>query len=299
MARKLQVQCLEAVHHARGRGGRREAIFHDAQDRQLFLASWGKPSRGLVAHGGQVPRVGSCPCRSAKTRQVDKVRPVHMAMSQDPGELDSGYVAEGKLQHAIEALEHALSLIPWTPFHQAIGPNDFLALAEKMSTHLAACICSLDEPQEVEAIYLELGEIEINPHDWICRVYPCKPFVNPNYNSEKSPCELLDVPTVPWPESTPYDAFLESVQWQRQCEPFHLEGCPQLRVAFRDFDNLPVARRTPPMEEAFSITSVLLIRRFQQLVQEVHCNAKDHHLDFGRLPIISAGYGDETFFVSL
>ena len=42
MARKLRVEYPGAVYHVMNRGGRREAIFKDDQDRQRFLATLGE-----------------------------------------------------------------------------------------------------------------------------------------------------------------------------------------------------------------------------------------------------------------
>ncbi len=42
MARKVRVEYPGAIHHAINRGDRREEIFQDAADRQLFLASLGE-----------------------------------------------------------------------------------------------------------------------------------------------------------------------------------------------------------------------------------------------------------------
>ncbi len=42
MARKLRVQYPGAIYHVMNRGDRREAIFHDDEDRRLFLEALGE-----------------------------------------------------------------------------------------------------------------------------------------------------------------------------------------------------------------------------------------------------------------
>ena len=39
MARKLRIEYPGAIYHVMNRGDRREAIFHDDRDRDLFLAT--------------------------------------------------------------------------------------------------------------------------------------------------------------------------------------------------------------------------------------------------------------------
>ena len=342
------------------------------------------------------------------------------AMDENPFEASSRYVTKGRLKEAIDVLEQHLRDFPVTPFHQVIGSNGFLRLAEELSAYLDAFLRSFANSQEVKAIYLELGEIEINPHNWLCRTYPCDSFLNPNTQPEDRHRETSAVPTVPWPESTPYDAFLEGVRWEFQHPPFRLEVYPNLHKAFQDFetrrldthndsstisvndiaDLSSLANRlkqqpsavdrylcgqlspatnelladygggnaTPglllanllcdlngiifgpsiydaqrfahvslraetqhyllkcpkgdtllhlnrllledayPLElsrkesrsirAAHAAATVLLTRKFQQLVEEVHSRAKARELMIGMLPIISAAYGDEAFFVS-
>jgi hypothetical protein len=70
MARKLRVQYPGAIYHVMNRGDRREAIFTDAEDRHLYLATlgeasektdwqihaWAKLDRRAVVHGLGWPR---------------------------------------------------------------------------------------------------------------------------------------------------------------------------------------------------------------------------------------------------
>ena len=39
MARKLRIEYPGAIYHVMNRGDRREAVFHDDRDRDLFLAT--------------------------------------------------------------------------------------------------------------------------------------------------------------------------------------------------------------------------------------------------------------------
>lgn len=45
MARKLRVEYPGAIYHVMNRGDRREAIFHDDRDRDLFLATLAESPR--------------------------------------------------------------------------------------------------------------------------------------------------------------------------------------------------------------------------------------------------------------
>ena len=45
MTRKLRIEYPGAIYHVMNRGDRREAIFHDDQDRELFVATLAKAPR--------------------------------------------------------------------------------------------------------------------------------------------------------------------------------------------------------------------------------------------------------------
>jgi len=54
MPRKLRVQYLGAIYHVMNRGGRREAIFADDEDRHGFVAALGQACEKT---GWQVPAI--------------------------------------------------------------------------------------------------------------------------------------------------------------------------------------------------------------------------------------------------
>jgi len=54
MARKLRIQYEGAIYHVMNRGDRREDIFHDDQDRQLFLKTLGEACEKTADRKGSV-----------------------------------------------------------------------------------------------------------------------------------------------------------------------------------------------------------------------------------------------------
>jgi DNA-binding XRE family transcriptional regulator len=187
-------------------------------------------------------------------------------------EVDS-YLEKGKIKEAIKLCESKMQKLDNTYFHPILG-QDLLHQTEGLTHWIDGFYQSVSKKIQVQALYAEMNGFDVNTDVW---------YVDGFAYQQAGTTEDLE-----WLADWNTDTATE--------EPFTLTGFEPLQEAFEQY--LEEEDTNENLETARDIAEVLVIVRLQELIAEVHKNAKKKGLDWQGIPLLATAHGYETIYES-
>ena len=167
------------------------------------------------------------------------------------------------MSSAIAIAEARLRQLPPTEFHEVIGLS-LVGQAHDLAIWVDQFYQAVSKRIEVEALYFELTEFDINTDQWYIDCFA--------YTKDGG----LDANDMEW--LVEFDASSQ----EEIGTVFLIEGYENLQKAFETFDEKPSDLER---EDASSWCEQIIIARFMELMRAAHLSAKDSKLPWANLPI--------------
>lgn len=187
-------------------------------------------------------------------------------------EIDA-YIKKGNLKEAIQRCESKLEGLEVTYFHPIIR-QDLLHHTSRLAQWLEEFYLKVSMIIQVQALYLEMNGFDVNTDMWYIDGFAYKQI-----------------------------GTSEDFEWLTECnsdtatdEPFILTGFEMMQVAFEQYFDEEDASEN--LEAAHDIAEMLVILRLQELVAQIHKEAKAKELSWNNIPVFATAHGYEVIYKS-